>query len=45
MVVTFGNHILQFGVWGWWMQTETFGMDGHWVPTVQHRKLGVQFLK
>ena len=26
-----------WGVWGWWMQT--FGMDGRWASTVQHRKL------
>ena len=22
------------GVWGFWMQTVTFGMDGQWGPTV-----------
>ena len=27
------------GVWGWCMQTVTFGMDGKWVPIVQHREL------
>ena len=26
---------------GWWMQTVTFGMDGHWGPTVQLRELCV----
>ena len=27
------------GVWGWQMQTLTFGMDKQWGPTVQHREL------
>ena len=26
-------------VWGLGMQTVTFGMDGLWGPTVQHREL------
>ena len=29
------------GVWGWWMQMVTFGMDEQWGPTVQHRELCV----
>ena len=28
-------------VWGWWMKTVTFGMDGKWGPTIQHRELHV----
>ena len=27
------------GVWGWKMQTITFGMDKQWGRTVQHREL------
>ena len=27
------------GVWGWWIQTVTFGMHGQWAPTIQHREL------
>ena len=27
------------GVWGWWMQTITFGMDRQWTPTVSHRRM------
>ena len=30
-----------WGVWLWWMQTATFGMDGQFGPTVQHRELCV----
>ena len=30
-----------WGVLGWQMQTVTFGMDGQWGPTVQHRELCV----
>ena len=26
------------GVWGWWRQTVTIGMDGESGPTVQHRE-------
>ena len=29
------------GVLHFWMQNVTFGMDGPWGPTVQHRELGV----
>ena len=29
------------GIWGCWMQTVTFGMDGQWASTVQHRELYV----
>ena len=29
------------GSLGLWMQTVTFGMDGQWAPTVQHRELHV----
>ena len=29
------------GVWAFCMRTVTFGMDGRWGPTVQHRELGV----
>ena len=29
------------GVWGCWMQTVTFGMDGQWASNVQHRELCV----
>ena len=28
-------------VWGFWMQTVVFGMDGQWGSTVQHRELCV----
>ena len=28
-------------VWGFWMQTVVFGMDGQWGPTIQHRELCV----
>ena len=30
-----------WGVWGFGMQTVTFGMDGQWDPTIQHRELCV----
>ena len=26
-------------VWGWWVQTATFGLDGQWGLTIQHRGL------
>ena len=28
-------------VWGWWIQTVMFGMNGQWAFTVQHRELWV----
>ena len=28
-------------IWGLWMQTAIFGMDGQWGSTVQHRELCV----
>ena len=30
-----------WGVWGWWIQTVTFGIDGQWGSTVHHRELCV----
>ena len=30
-----------WGVWGWWIQTVTVGVDGQWTPAVQHRELCV----
>ena len=27
------------GVWAWWIQTVTFGMDGQWRSTAQNREL------
>ena len=26
-------------VWGFWKQTGIVGMDGQWVPTIQHREM------
>ena len=31
----------EWGVWDWWMQAVTFGMDEQWGPTIQHRELCV----
>ena len=32
---------MEGGVWGWWVQTVKFGMQGQWGPTVWHRELCV----
>ena len=31
----------EWAVWNFWMQTVTFGMDGQWGPTAQHKELCV----
>ena len=33
------GRMVTLGIWG--MQTVTFGMDGQWDPTVQHREMSV----
>ena len=30
-----------WGVWGWWMQTVTFGMDRQWGPIIQPGELHI----
>ena len=32
---------LAAGIWGWWIQTVTFGIVGQWALTLQHKELCV----